>query len=463
MKKIIFPKNFKWGTATASYQIEGAWNEDGKGLSIWDTYSHMKGKIRDNTNGDVACDHYHKFEQDIDLMSKLNVNSYRLSTAWTRIIPDGTGQINEKGFDFYDRLIDKLLTKKITPYVTLYHWDLPQKLQDKGGWLNRDTSKYFADYAEIVSARFKDRVQNWITLNEPFIAMLCGYLVKEHAPGLFKPLSLYKVAHNLLLGHGMAVEKLRSVSKKFNIGLANAMTVIYPNSEKDLKAANTAEAVFMRLFMDPIFKGKYPDAISKMVKLQNWNNMKHGDMEIISQKIDFIGINHYSRTLVEKSLRPIYPFNPVTPSYEGVKFTEMGWEIYPDAFYKLMKWIKDEYNNPPIYITENGVACPDQVVKGKVADNDRIEFLTNYLTALHKAISEGVDVKGYFVWSFMDNFEWAFGNAKRFGLVHVDYDSLKRTMKDSGKWYSTVCKINGFSVNEEKNAVKTKRSNKKSG
>ena len=446
MQKILFPKDFVWGTATAAYQIEGAYNQDGKGLSVWDNFTHKKGKIKNGENGDITCDHYNRYKEDISLMSKLGYKNYRFSIAWTRVLPEGKGQINSKGLDFYDRLVDELLKKKINPYITLFHWDLPLALEKEGGWYNRKTAEYFGEFTEVVTKKLGDRVTNWITLNEPWIVFVCGYLLGVFPPGVFRPFSAFKVAHNLLLAHGTALARIKANFPKSNVGLTNALSPVHNFLlTTQPKSTRRADAIANRLWLDPIYKGKYPEEILPFVEKQNKGNIFPEDMKLISGKTDFLGVNNYTRFVMRYFPFPIYNFRPVKPFYKGVEFTSMGWEIYPEGLYELMRMIREDYGNPPIHITENGVAFIEKPNdKGVVEDKNRISFLQEYLSSLHKAILEGSDVRGYFVWSFMDNFEWAEGFEKTFGLVHIVRNTLKRTPKLSANWYSKVCKENGF-------------------
>lgn len=447
MQKIIFPKDFIWGTATAAYQIEGAYNQDGKGLSVWDDFTHKKGKIKNGENGDITCDHYNRYKEDVDLMSKLGYKNYRFSIAWTRVFPEGKGTVNSKGLDFYDRLVDELLKKKINPYITLFHWDLPLALEKEGGWYNRKTAEYFGEFVEVITRKLGDRVSNWITLNEPWIVFVCGYLLGVFPPGVFRPFSAFKVAHNLLLAHGTALARIKSIYPKSEVGITNNLSPIHNFLlTKESKFLRRADAIVNRLWLDPIYKGKYPEEILPFVEKQNKGNILPEDMKLISGKTDFLGVNNYSRFIMRYLPFPIYNFRPVKPSYKGAQFTSMGWEIYPQGLYELMKMIREDYGNPPVFITENGVAFIEKPnEKGIVEDKNRISFLQDYLSSLHKAILEGSNVKGYFVWSFMDNFEWAEGFEKTFGLIHIDRNTLKRTPKLSANWYSKVCKENGFS------------------
>jgi beta-glucosidase len=429
-------KRFYWGASTSAYQIEGAHLDEGRGLSIWDVFSSKKGKIEDGTNGNISCDHYNRYIEDVEIMKSMNLNSYRFSISWPRIMPSGKGEINQRGLDFYDRLVDELLSKGITPFATLYHFDLPYELHRQGGWYKRDTAKYFADYTEVVVRRLSDRVKNWITINEPLTMSSLGYYTGHHAPGNRNFLKGPQVVHNTLLAHGYAMERIKGEDKSSRAGLTNILYPVHPFSEKDNKAVKRANDL-NRIFMDPIFMGKYPD--SSRLFTPDDKLIKEGDMKIISHPMDFIGINVYSRTIV-KNL-PVPPgFRPVKPSYDGAKFTAMGWEIYPKAIYEALKWTQENYNNPEILITENGAAFEDKLLHGKVFDRERLKFLKDNLYYVGKAAKEGVKVKGYFAWSLLDNFEWSFGLAKRFGLVYVDYKTGNRYIKNSGLWYSSICK-----------------------
>lgn len=444
MEKISFPKGFRWGTATASYQIEGAWNEDGKGPSIWDTFTRKKGKIQDGSDGNVACDHYHLYKKDVALMKKLGFANYRFSVSWPRIFPEGRGAVNQKGLDFYERLTDELLKSGIEPFITLYHWDLPDALQKTGGWYNRETALRFADFAGTVVKKLKDRVKFWITLNEPVVTFMNGYYAGDHAPGRKDGLRVFGIPHNLLLAHGLAMERIRVAGKKLQAGITNALMMFYPETPKDGKAARLAME-YTKIFLDPIFKGRYPAPVEERIR-KSTKDFREGDLDIISKPMDFLGVNNYTRDVVKRTLIPIPGFRSVKPQYTGVRFTEMNWEVFPQGIYDLMMWIRNEYGNPPVYITENGAAFHD-VPEGKnVHDPERKDFLERYLTMVNRAIRDGCDIRGYFVWTLMDNFEWAYGYTKRFGLLYTDYMTQKRILKDSGKWYSQVCRENRFTV-----------------
>jgi len=449
MEKIKFPKDFVFGTATAAYQIEGAHNEDGKGKSIWDKFTHTPGKISDKKNADIACDHYHRYKDDISLMRDLNLDAYRFSISWPRIMPRGKGQINQKGLDFYSRLVDKCLEAGIDPYVTLFHWDLPLALQDEyKGFANREVSKLYADYTEVVVKHLGDRVKNWITINEPWEFSAFGHFLGAHAPGRKSLWAYFKVMHNILLAHGMGMERIKSICPDSNVGITLSITPIHPqtDSEKDKWAAEMGNQFMNHITLAPLFKGEYPEMLWKKMKLFR-PKVHDGDMEIISKPLDFVGINTYSRDFA--AYKWYVPFLNVwinsepmpEAEYErdGVQYTSMGWQVYPESIYEALKMVK-EYGNTPAYITENGVAYNDVVENGRVNDPKRIDYFKGYLKMIHKAMEEGSDVRGYFAWSFMDNFEWAEGFKKRFGLVHVDHSTLERTVKDSGYWFRDFIK-----------------------
>lgn len=448
---IQFPKDFIFGTATASYQIEGAWNEDGKGESIWDRYTHTPGKHKSGDTGDVACDHYHRYQEDVDLMKEIGINAYRFSISWPRIFPEGNGTLNQKGIDFYSRLVDKLLEAGISPYVTLFHWDLPQNLEEKyGGFSSRECVKIFADYAQTVAKHLGDRVKNWITFNEPWVHAMAGYLIGYHAPEKKNPWAAFNNTHNQLLANGLALQAIKSVQPDNRVGITLSLAPVYPGSdnEKDRQAAILGDQFRNGLFLDPLFKGVYPEKLWKKAWLIR-PTIKEGDMEIIKAPIDFLGINNYTREQAYyKWYVPFFQFwmsgvEVAETEFvkDGVQYTSMGWEVYPDSLYELLIRMKNEYGNPLIYITENGASFEDKVEKGEIVrDTKRVEFLKEYTKSVHKALKEGVNVKGYFVWSLLDNFEWAEGYSKRFGIIYVDYQTQKRIIKESGHWYSGLIK-----------------------
>ncbi len=441
-----FPEGFLWGTATASYQIEGAWQEDGKGENIWDRFSHTPGKVQDGDTGDIACDHYHRWPEDIKLMQEMGLKAYRFSISWSRIIPDGDGAVNEKGLDFYDKLVDGLLAAGIEPYVTLYHWDLPQALQDKGGWANRDTAKAFARYADAVSKRLGNRVHNWITLNEPWVSAFLGNMFGVHAPGLKDPKTAFAASHHLLLGHGLAVPILRANgNSQTRVGITLNLSICESasDSEADKVATAKSNAFNLSWFLDPVFKGKYPEGVAERLKGAPLP-IQEGDLQKISVPLDFLGVNYYFRFIIkDDSANGGSSVQEV--QLENVERTEMGWEVHAPALYRLLTYLHKEYNPPAMYITENGSAFKDEVgPDGKVNDPRRTAYLQSHFAAAHQAISEGVPLEGYFVWSLMDNFEWGYGYSKRFGLTYVDFDTLQRTIKNSGHYYKGVIAANGI-------------------
>ena len=421
-----FPSDFHWGVATSAYQIEGAAAEDGRGPSIWDTFAHTPGKTVNGDHGDVACDHYHRYPQDFDLIAGLGLNAYRFSIAWPRVQPQGKGAWNAKGLAFYDRLVDALLERGITPHATLYHWDLPQALQDEGGWLNRDTALRFTDYAVTMGVRLGDRVAAICTHNEPWCTAHLGHHNGKFAPGLKDPQAAVQVAHHLLLSHGLALQAMRAAGVKAPLGIVLNQSPAVPATDRatDLALAEREYALFVRWFMDPIFLKRYPTASG----VHLYPQVRENDFDAIAQPLDFLGINYYTRIWVS-SEEPPRP----APRLDGV--TDMGWEVYPQGLADLLTGIHREYKLPPIYITENGMANADTLVEGKVHDAQRIAYLKGHLEALSRAIAAGVDVRGFFYWSLLDNYEWDSGYDKRFGLVHVDYATQQRTLKDSAHWY----------------------------
>lgn len=444
---VSFPKEFVWGTATASYQIEGAVHEDGRSESIWDRFSRTPGKVLNDETGDVACDHYHRYPQDIALMKELGIPAYRLSVAWPRVVPDGKKQVNELGIAFYDRLIDDLLAANITPYVTLYHWDLPQVLEDQGGWLNRNTADHFVTYTDVISRALGDRVKNWMTFNEPLCTAYLGYGIGVHAPGIVDMTFAKAVtaSHVVNLAHGKAVRVLRENVPDAQVGIVLNMSPAYPytDSEADRQAARMNDAANNRWFADPVLKGEYPPEVLEFMGA-NAPKIEAGDMDIIHVPLDFLGINYYFRTVVAASSDPNNHVGDVV-QLPNVERTAMDWEIYPDGLRVLLERVHRDYAVKAIYITENGCAMPDVVdAKGEVHDPRRIQYLHDHFAAVKKAIDAGVPVKGYFAWSLMDNFEWSYGYDRRFGIIHVDYATQKRTPKDSFAWFKSVIQHNGF-------------------
>jgi beta-glucosidase len=442
-----FGKQFIFGAATAAYQIEGARNEDGKSDSIWDSFSHKKGTILNNDNGDVACDHYHLYKDDVALMKKIGINSYRFSISWTRVIPDGDGAVNRKGLDFYKRLTALLIENGITPFATLFHWDLPLSLQKLyGGFTNQKCIDAFCRYTEKTVSALRGTVKNWITINEPWEFSCFGHLIGKHAPGTHSFGDYFKVMHNTLLSHGKAVPIIKSIDDKLKVGIAISMTPIHPSSEKerDRRAALLANQFMNHVTLKPLYHGEYPKELWKNGFLFR-PKITGEQMRIISTPIDFLGLNYYSRE--HASYNPFIPVIRANISgekvperqyvdAEGRQRTSMGWEIYPEGLSECLSLIRDSYGNPPVYITETGAAFDDEVSgDGKVHDSLRVDFLRKYFHESEKAIKRGSDLRGIFVWSLLDNFEWAAGRAKRFGLIYVDYATQKRIIKDSGIWY----------------------------
>ncbi|SFC89583.1 beta-glucosidase [Nocardioides terrae] len=458
-----FPADFLWGAATAAYQIEGAAGEDGRTASIWDTFSRVPGAVLDGDTGDVACDHYHRMPADVALMKSLNLRAYRFSAAWPRVRPDA-GPVNAAGVDFYSRLVDELLGADVTPWVTLYHWDLPQTLEDAGGWTNRDTAYRFAEYALSLHDALGDRVPYWTTLNEPWCSAFLGYTGGQHAPGRQEGVAGIVAAHHLMLGHGLVVDELRKRGQD-GLGITLNLTVadpFDPAEPRDVDAARRIDSFWNGVFLDPIFKGRYRDELyadteGTLFAGRPWHDaVKDGDLDLIGAPVDVLGVNYYhgdgasgvpredllGSRIVHASRSTSTPF----PGCEDVSFprrgypvTGMDWEVQPDGLTRLLVRLKEEYAVPPVYITENGAAYDDVVgPDGTVDDQDRLTFVDLHLRAVHAAMEQGVDVRGYFAWSLLDNYEWAYGYRQRFGIVHVDYDTQVRTPKASARWYADV-------------------------
>lgn len=426
-----FPANFVWGVATASYQIEGAAHADGRGESIWDRFSHTPGNVLNGDTGDVACNHYHLYKEDVALIKELGVDSYRFSIAWPRIFPRGGGQMNVKGIDFYKRLIDELLQQGIKPAVTLYHWDLPQALEDQGGWLTRDTAYFFRDYAARVFEELGDTVDSWITLNEPWCSAYLGYGNGHHAPGKKSETDHLIATHHLLFSHGLAVEAYRELQLSPKIGITLNLAPHYPISDKpaDLRAARIGDGFQNRLYLDPVFKGSYPEDFAEAKEVMA-PYIQPKDLQLISQPIDFLGINYYSRSLVGADSEGN------VKHYRGDgSHTAMDWEVYPEGLYDLLVRVHEDYGPIPLQITENGAAYDDVLKDGKVNDQERKKYLQQHFAAALRAIEAGVPLEAFFVWSFLDNFEWAFGYTRRFGVVYVDFSTQERIMKESARWY----------------------------
>ncbi len=459
---IRFPRQFTWGTATSSYQIEGAWQEGGKGLSIWDAFTHTPGKIIDGSTGDVSCDHYHRWEEDCDAMAAMGLTAYRFSLAWSRILPTGRGAVNPEGIRFYSALIDRLLDRGIEPWVTLYHWDLPLTLQlEMDGWLSPGLASVFRDYAAVCFEQFGDRVKHWITFNEPWVVAILGHGQGIFAPGRVSTDEPYRAAHTILRAHGQAVRTYRDrfqPRQQGMIGMTNNCDWREPltRDRDDAAAAERAVEFFLGWFADPLYRGEYPDCMRERVggRLPVFTP---DDRTMITGSQDFFGLNHYTTMFAAKT-RPgaaveTTPFgnggiaedqDVQLSAHPAWQKTEMGWSIVPWGVRKLLHWIDARYGHPPVVITENGCAFPDVPSGGTVDDQRRIAFLDAYLAEIHRAIDEGVDLRGYFLWSLMDNFEWSSGFTRRFGLWHVDYTTGVRTPKTSAAWFSGVIAENGF-------------------
>ncbi len=443
-----FPEGFMWGAATSAYQIEGAWNEDGKGESIWDRFAHTPGKIEDGSTGDVACDHYHRWREDIALMKGLGLKAYRFSVSWPRILPDGRGQVNQLGLDFYNRLVEGLLEAGIKPFVTLYHWDLPQSLQKRGGWAERSTAEAFVEFADVVSRSLGDRVKHWVTHNEPYSAAFLGNQLGIHAPGLQDFFVALKACHHILLSHGWSVPVLRRNSPGAEVGIALILVPYIAGSPgaADSQACRRFDTYFNRWFLDPLYGRFYPaeqmaDYITAgFLPPEGMTFVRPGDMEIIAAETDFLGVNYYSRLA----------FKDESSGGPKLERTEMGWEVYPEGLYRLLNRLYFEYQPAKLYITENGASYSDGPDNnGQVHDKRRLDYLRRHFAAAHRAMQCGVPLGGYFVWSLLDNFEWSKGYTQRFGIVWVDYQTQRRIPKDSALWYRQVIAENGFEVWEQ--------------
>jgi beta-glucosidase len=441
---IRFPDGFLWGAATSAYQIEGSPLADGAGASNWHHFAHTHGMTANGETGDVACDHYHRSAEDIGLMAELGLQGYRFSINWSRILPDGTGAVNPKGLGFYDRLVDQLLARSIAPNVTLFHWDLPAALELRGGWLNRDIAGWFADYADIVVRKLGDRVAMWATLNEPWVVTDGGYLFGVLAPGHRSIYETPLASHNLLRAHGAGIQAIRGAGGK-SAGLVVNLEPKYPASQsaEDLAATARAEAYMNRQYLDPVFHGRYPAQLQEIFG-DAWPTFPAADFDLIRQPIDFLGINYYTRS-VNRHSSSNWPFKVERIRQPQHTHTLMDWEVYAQALTDVLLWVKREYPAVPLYITENGAAFydPPTATAGRVEDPLRLSYLRDHLRAAHAAIQQGVDLRGYFAWSLLDNFEWSAGYAKRFGLIHVDFATQQRTIKDSGRFYSEVIQTNG--------------------
>jgi beta-glucosidase len=456
-KQLDFPPGFLWGVATAAYQIEGAWDEDGKGESIWDRFCHTSGRIANGDTGDVACDHYHRYGDDVRAMAEMGLKSYRFSISWPRIFPTGGNQPNQRGLDFYQRLIATLHEHGIIPMATLYHWDLPQALQERGGWVNRDTALRFAEYAAYVFAHLGSEVPFWVTHNEPFITTFYGYGNGVNAPGLRQPWQLLTIGHHLLLSHGLAVQAFRAANLRATtpdapapvVGIVLMVWPHHPVSDRprDLAANRRTDGAMNRLFLEPLFCKSYPeDMLRHLARRQIRPQVAPGDMEIIAQPIDFVGVNTYTRLVNAADWRDLLT-GARQVAQPGPK-TAMDWEVYPDCIYEALQKVR-QYTKLPLYITENGAAYDDVVVAdGHIDDAARVAYLRDCIAQAHRAIQDGIDLRGYYVWSLMDNFEWSHGFSKRFGLLYTNYATLERTWKRSAYWYRDLIARNALTEDE---------------
>jgi len=445
-----------WGAATSAYQIEGSPLADGAGPSIWQRFTHSPGLTAGGDTGDVACDHYHRWADDVALMAELGLQSYRFSVSWSRILPDGTGRVNPAGLGFYERLVDALLARGIRPNLTLFHWDLPAALDDRGGWLNRDSAEWFADYAGVMVRALGDRVPLWATLNEPWVVTDGGYLHGVLAPGHRNLFEAPIASHNLLRAHGLGVQAYRAgaPSGAGQIGLVVNLEPKYPASEReeDVAAARRADAYMNRQYLDPVFFGRYPDEMREVFG-EAWPAWPDADFDAIRASIDFLGINYYTRAVTEHGPR-VLPARAATVRQPGHAYTETGWEVYPEALARTLRWVTERYGRVPLYVTENGAAFydPPHAVDGpdgpRVDDPLRTWYYREHLKAAHDAIAAGADLRGYYAWSLLDNFEWSLGYAKRFGLVHVDYATQRRTPKASARFYREVIRTHGGALGD---------------
>ncbi len=446
---LSFPPRFLWGAATSAYQIEGSPLADGAGASIWHRFSHTPGRVLEGMTGDVACDHYRRWAEDIRHMRALGLQAYRFSVAWGRVLPAGTGQVNEAGMGFYERLVDGLLAAGITPMLTLYHWDLPAALEDRGGWLNPDMPKWFADYAGTMFARLGDRVPMWCTLNEPWVVVDAGYVHGVNAPGHRDFFEAPRAAHGLLSSHAAAVRRFReSRLKSAQIGLVVNLAPHHPatDSPADVAAAARGHAYFNEQYLDPVFLGRYPEAVKRMYG-EAWPEHTPEELEALKEPFDFLGINWYTGLDVRDDPKRPPQCVAEVPGERGEKMTT-GWEVRPELLIETLTWVTQRYGKRPLYITENGAAFPDPpaATAGRVHDPLRTDYLRRHIAAIRRAMAQGVDLRGYFVWSLMDNFEWASGYSHRMGLLHVNYDTQERTVKSSGEFYRDVIRANGANV-----------------
>jgi len=427
-----FPAGFVWGAATAAFQIEGAAHEDGRGESVWDRFCATPGRVRTGDTGEIACDFFHRYPEDVALMKELGIDAFRFSISWPRVLPAGRGAVNSAGLDFYDRVVDELLGHGIEPYVTLFHWDTPQVLEDEGGWRVRETAEAFIELAVAVAGRLGDRVTRWMTINEPWVYAWIGNQQGVHAPGRTSEADAVAVAHHLLLGHGWATEAIRSAVPDAQVGIVLDLWQPYPASDspEDEAAASQLDEEHNRWFLEPLYRGAYPDALPERLELVA-PYVREGDLEAISTPTDFLGINNYSRAVVAAG-----PVGPEEVRVPGAQYTEMGWEVFPEGLARVLTRVTEEYDPPALFVMENGAAFADvRAHDGGVHDPERTAYLDCYIAAVERSIEDGAPVKGYFVWSLLDNFEWAFGYAMRFGIVFVDFPTLERVPKDSFYWY----------------------------
>ncbi|MET8996291.1 GH1 family beta-glucosidase [Amycolatopsis sp. NPDC004169] len=446
---MTFPTGFLWGAATASYQVEGAVAEGGRGPSIWDEFAAAEGKVLDGATGDVACDHYHRYPEDIGLLADLGLNAYRFSVAWPRVMPDGKTK-SAAGLAFYDRLVDELLSRNVVPVLTLYHWDLPQALEDAGGWPSRDTASRFADYAAVVHAALGDRVRQWTTINEPFCAAFLGYGSGVHAPGVQDHATALVAAHHLLLAHGLATRALAGPQHEFSLALNFAPAIADGDTPAHAEAARQFDGIHNRFFLDPVLGRGYPaDVVAAAGRFAEC--VRDGDTDVIAAPIDWLGVNYYAPARVTPLEDPQAPSNCPLPTLRGMDvlparppLTAFGWEQAPGSLTGLLRWIDDRSGGLPLVVAENGASFVDTVVDGRVYDAARVNYFMEHLQAVHDAIRAGVDVRGYFAWSLLDNFEWAMGYTQRFGLVHVDFETQRRTVKESGRYLGRVAKANAL-------------------
>jgi beta-glucosidase len=449
-KRLIeFSRDFLWGTATSAYQIEGSPLADGAGPSIWHRFTHTPHLVHDGETGDVACDHYRRYADDVALMRSLGTNAYRFSISWSRVMPRGKGAVNPAGVDFYDRLIDALLANGIEPMVTLYHWDLPAALDDLGGWLNPDVAKWFADYAAVLFRKLDGRVKLWATLNEPWVSTDAGYLRGVLAPGHRSAFETPIASHHLLLAHAEAVRAYRAAGRH-RIGLVVNLEPKYPASDDpaDRAATARADAYMNRQYLDAVFLGRYPEELVEVFG-EAWPRWPDDDLRLIRQPIDFVGVNYYTRNVTRFDARA-WPLRAAPVKQKRATHTETCWEVFPRGLTDVLTWVKERYGKPPVYVTENGAAFfdPPSLDSNGLADPLRVDYLRKHLAAVHAAIESGVDVRGYFVWSLLDNFEWSHGYSKRFGIVHVDFETQRRTPKDSARFYAEVIASNGRVLND---------------